>query len=77
MGPARDRRGVSVTRAVAADRYAFRIWVDAPAPLRLARGVERDGSDQTAQWAAWQEMERAFFAADGTAARADLRVDTA
>jgi uridine kinase len=68
--------GVSVTRAAAAGRYAYRVWVDAPRDLRLERGVARDGEDQRPQGGAWQAMEDEFFALDGTRARADLRIET-
>jgi len=69
--------GVSVTRAVAADRYALRVWVEAPADERLRRGIARDGEDQRAQWLAWQELEDEFFRSDGTRARADIHLSTA
>lgn len=55
----------------------LRIWVEAPAPLRLSRGLARDGEDLAAHWRRWQQSEAAHFAAEGTRARADLRVDGA
>jgi uridine kinase len=55
----------------------LRIWVEAPAPLRLARGLARDGEDQAAHWQRWQREESAVFAAEDTRARADVRVDGA
>ncbi|GAA2407350.1 hypothetical protein GCM10010191_14590 [Actinomadura vinacea] len=54
---------------------AYRIWIDAPRALRRARALERDGAEYAAAWDAWSELERRHFAADGTLARADLRVD--
>jgi uridine kinase len=56
---------------------SLRIWVEAPAPLRLARGLARDGADLSAHWRRWQQSEAAHFAAEDTRARADLRVDGA
>jgi uridine kinase len=56
---------------------SLRIWVEAPAPLRLARGLARDGADLAAHWRRWQQSEAAHFAAEDTRARADLRVDGA
>lgn len=55
----------------------LRIWVEAPAVVRLARGVARDGAVLEPEWRAWQRTEAAGFAREGTRARADLRVDGA
>jgi uridine kinase len=66
--------GVTCTR-LAASRLAYRIWVEAPEDLRLRRGLERDGSSHRQLWLTWMDEEREFFAADGTRARADLRVN--
>jgi len=68
--------GVSVSRAVAADRLALAVWVEAPPEVRFARGIERDGEPNREHWRTWQAMESAFFAADGTRARADLVLET-
>jgi dephospho-CoA kinase len=67
--------GVSSARRAAADRLAYAIWVDAPAELRLERGLERDGRDARPLWDAWMAEEDAHFAQDGTRARCDLVVD--
>jgi uridine kinase len=53
----------------------LRIWVEAPAAVRLARGLARDGAVLEPEWRAWQRAEAAEFAREGTRARADLRVD--
>ncbi|RBY93384.1 uridine kinase [Blastococcus sp. TF02-8] len=64
----------SASRAV--DPWAtLRIWVEAPAALRLARGLARDGADLAPEWHRWQRLEAAHFAADGTRDRADVVVD--
>ena len=55
----------------------LRIWVEAPAALRIARGLDRDGVVLEPQWRAWQATEAAEFAREDTRARADLRVDGA
>lgn len=68
--------GVSVTRAAAAGRLAFAVWVEAPRELRLARGVERDGEQERAHLLAWQQLEDEFFASDGTRDRADVVLAT-
>jgi uridine kinase len=60
------------------DRWTtLRVWVEAPAPLRLSRGLARDGEDLAAHWQRWQESESRHFAAEDTRARADVRVDGA
>ncbi len=66
--------GVTCTRLAAANRLAYTIWVEAPEDLRLQRGLERDGTGHRQRWLTWMAEEREFFAADGTRARADLRV---
>lgn len=53
----------------------LRIWVEAPAALRIARGLARDGAELAAEWERWQRTEAAEFAAEDTRARVDLRVD--
>ena len=55
----------------------LRIWVEAPQPLRTARGLARDGADLAAEWQRWQRTEAAEFAREDTRARADVRVDGA
>jgi hypothetical protein len=73
--PAVVIEGVSSARRAAADRLACAIWVEAPAELRLARGLERDGRGARSSWDAWMAEEDAHFAQDGTRARSDLVVD--
>lgn len=66
--------GVTSTRFVVAGRLAFRIWVEAPESLRLARGVQRDGESNRDFWENWLRLESEFFAKDGARKRADLIV---
>ncbi len=68
--------GITCTRRKATD-LTYRIWVEAPPDLRLRRGVERDGESHRQLWVDWMVEEERFFVADGTRARADLRVDGA
>jgi uridine kinase len=70
--------GVTCTRRDTVGRLAYAAWVDAPAPLRLARGLVRDAAypGREALWQRWMREEVAFFAADGTRERADVVVDT-
>ena len=51
------------------------VWVEAPEPLRLARGLARDGAALEEHWRRWQGTEAAAFAAEDTRARATLRID--
>ena len=68
--------GVTTTRRAAADRLAYTVWVEAPRDERMERGQARDGFTHRDVWLDWMVMEERFFAADGTRARADLRLDT-
>ena len=49
------------------------VWSDAPRAERIARVVARDGEEVLEHLPAWMAREAAHFAADGTAARADIR----
>ncbi|MET8041222.1 hypothetical protein ABZU25_10170 [Micromonospora sp. NPDC005215] len=69
--------GVSAARAVVRPELTLAVFVTAPASLRLARAVARDGSEILPELRRWHAGERAHFAADDTAARADLLVDGA
>ncbi len=57
--------------------YDFRIWVEAPADLRLRRGQERDRENGRAPlWeAVWMRAEAAYIALQDPAAAAALVVD--
>ena len=71
--------GVTCTRRETVGRIAYAVWVEAPAPLRLARGLARDSAFTGAEdlWKRWMIEEDQFFAADRTRDRADITVDTA
>ncbi len=71
--------GVTCTRRETIRRLTYTVWVDAPAPLRLARGLARDSSFAGAErlWRNWMAEEERFFTSDGTRDRADLVIDTA
>ena len=69
--------GVSSARAAIAPELTFAVFVTAPARLRRERGLARDGVALLPQLTAWRRGERAHFAADRTADRADLLVDGA
>jgi len=56
---------------------SLRVWVEAPADLRVARGLARDGAEFEPLWRRWQRTEAVEFAREDTRARADVRVDGA
>ncbi len=51
------------------------VWVEAPADLRVRRGLERDGEQVEHHWRQWTLDEAEHFDREGTAGRADLLVD--
>ncbi|TDC42656.1 hypothetical protein E1166_06915 [Micromonospora sp. KC213] len=69
--------GVSAARAAIRPELSLAVYVTAPAELRLARAVARDGPTVLPELHRWHVGERIHFAADATAAHADLVVDGA
>ena len=67
--------GCGSAPAALADRAVLVVWADAPAPVRLARGLARDGEHMRAEWVRWQELEDVHFAREGTRERAEVLVD--
>jgi uridine kinase len=70
--------------AAGRDHASALVWVQAPADVRLARGLERDlalpgqPSDRdelSRNWERWMADEEALHAQDGTRERADVVVD--
>jgi hypothetical protein len=74
LAPVIILEGVSAGRREIADHLALTVWIETPADLRLARGIERDGEELRSFWNDWIRAEDAHFAADGTRDRADLVV---
>lgn len=68
--------GCGSTVRPAAAYVALAVWAEADLPVRMARGIERDGEAFRPHWKRWAEQERRLFAADGTRARADVIVST-
>jgi uridine kinase len=67
--------GIYSSRAELSHLYDFVIWVDAPADLRLQRGIERDGEEARERWLTeWMPDEEAFIEQDDPVGRADVRV---
>jgi uridine kinase len=67
--------GVGAGRLEFAVALSFVIWIETPADLRVARGLERDGEGMLGFWQQWIADENAHFAADHTLDRVDLIVD--
>jgi uridine kinase len=70
--------GVTCTRRDTVGRLTYAIWVEAPAEMRLARGMARDSRFPGKEdlWKQWMREEDEFFLADETRERADRIVDT-
>ena len=64
----------SAARAIGT-RASLVVFVDAPWDVRLARGLERDGAELTAEWHRWQALESRHFAQEHTRARAHVVID--
>jgi uridine kinase len=69
--------GVTSARRAIRDRLALSVFVTAPAPLRLARVLARDGEELRPQLLRWMATEADHFASDATAERVDMVVDGA
>ena len=67
-----------ILEGVGASREAFRpfltysIWVDVPPPLRLKRGLERDGQEARGQWEKWMSEEDVYIERERPHEWADL-----
>jgi uridine kinase len=69
--------GVSTARAVIRPELTLAVFVTAPPGTALARALARDGARFEPYLRRWQAVERRHFAAEATAAHADLVVDGA
>jgi uridine kinase len=69
--------GVSAARAAARPLATLTIFLTAPRETRLARSIARDGDEAQAHLESWRRGEDRHFAADATAAHADLIISTA
>ena len=68
--------GVCALHRTLRDAYAVRVWVDAPADVRLARGVARDGEAARSTWAdVWMPSETRYVESDDPVSCAQLVVD--
>ena len=67
--------GVGTAQRAARPLVSLVIYVDAPWPLRLDRGIARDGETMRAEWERWQAAEWSFLVREGTRAAADFEID--
>jgi uridine kinase len=68
--------GVCALHRMFRDDEQVRVWVEAPAQVRLERGVARDGASMRATWTdVWMPNEDAYVRADEPVACAHLVVD--
>ncbi|KQX66878.1 hypothetical protein ASD06_04760 [Angustibacter sp. Root456] len=68
--------GVGSAARAMAPALTASVWVDAPEPVRMARGIARDGEAYRPHWERWARQERVHFAVDATRERADVVVRT-
>lgn len=69
--------GVSSARASIRPELTLAVFVTAPARLRLARALDRDGIEMRAHLIRWRRGERSHFAVDRTRRHADVIVNGA
>ncbi|WP_307845024.1 uridine kinase family protein [Actinotalea solisilvae] len=67
--------GCGSAPAAADGRASLVVWVEAPADVRLARGIARDGEALRAEWLRWMDLEEQHFVRERTRERADVHVD--
>ncbi|MGA8851900.1 MAG: 4-amino-4-deoxy-L-arabinose transferase [Aeromicrobium sp.] len=68
--------GVGAAAAVIRPFLSLVVWVDAPADVRHARAMARDGDTFAPWWHTWAEQERRHFARELTRTHADILVTT-
>jgi len=67
--------GVCALHRTLRDAYAVRIWVEAPADVRLTRGLARDGEEARSTWVdVWMPSEDRYVERDDPVACAHLVV---
>lgn len=68
--------GVGSGSLVTAPLRSALVWLEAPASLRRARGLTRDGDAFAPHWTRWAAQEEQHFAAQRTRSTADLVIET-
>ena len=67
--------GVGSASRCYADRVSVLVFVEAPEPTRLRRGLARDGAGLQPQWRRWAAEEAQHHRAERTRSRADVLAD--
>ncbi|MFI5085506.1 MAG: chorismate-binding protein [Actinomycetales bacterium] len=67
--------GVGAAHATARPFLDAVIWMDAPAEVRMARALDRDGDSYAPFWDQWAQQEDELLAQDDPAGLADLLVE--
>ena len=68
--------GVYAMAPPLADCYHFKVWMECPRKLRLARGLARDGAEALGQWRdQWMPAEDRYASTHRPMDRADLVLD--
>jgi len=67
--------GIGCGARAAAPYLAATLWVEAPAAVRRARALARDGATYAPHWDRWAAQEDAYLAVERPRNRADLVVD--
>lgn len=67
--------GVNATCQLFEPYLAYKIWIDCPRDVRLARGLERDGQEAHQQWLDWMAEEDTYIEKEMPYLKADLIVD--
>lgn len=68
--------GISSLRNELAPFYDFKVWVVSPRPVRLQRGLERDGEAARSRWEEdWMPAEEHYFHRHHPQEQADLWVE--
>ena len=65
--------GVGSGTLAAASSISALVYLDAPEQVRYQRAMTRDGEGYRPHWERWAAQERAYFAREDPAGRADLR----
>jgi uridine kinase len=68
--------GVGAGALPCAPYLSLLVWLDAPANLRFARGIARDGEAYRPHWQRWADQENQYFAEHDPRGRADLRLES-
>ena len=67
--------GVTATRALFRPMLSFKIFVETPKPIRLSRGLARDGNQALPRWTSWQEEEDQYLERERPTEFADRILD--